>query len=63
MVLPCNDETGEINFTKFSGRRTIMNKIIYSFMAGILAISIVLLFPRTLVVVLIMFILGLLVIR
>ena len=40
-----------------------MNKIIYSFMAGILAISIVLLFPRTLVVVLIMFILGLLVIR
>lgn len=40
-----------------------MNKILYSVVAGIIAIGIVLVFPKALVTVLIMFILGLLVIR
>lgn len=63
MIPPCHDEIGEINFTNSSGRRIVMNKIIYSFVAGILAIGIVLVFPKALIIVLIMFILGLSVIR
>ena len=49
--------------SNFLKRGIIMNKILYSVVAGIIAIGIVLVFPKALVTVLIMFILGLLVIR